>query len=179
MVVWLHLVPDRCMPLSVSRKMEEEFEEEFEEDFLKGLEDTDWDADWDEIEELCGGDDSLCCIKKGNISDSEEAQVKTTCFAKHVDDDQICKAISERIPRNTIKSTNWGNSVFEAWFFERDIDKKAVDMTDGELNKYISWFVHEAVKQDGCSPYPPNSLYQIVVAIQRHLTESGHPEDLK
>ena len=82
-------------------------------------------------------------------------------------------AISERIPRNTTKSTNWGNSVFEAWCFERDIDKKPVDMTDGELNKYISWFVHDPVKQDGCSPYPPNSLYQIVVAIQQHLKESG------
>ena len=81
MVVWLHLVPNRCMLLSVSRKMEEEFEEDFEEDFLKRLEDIDWDADWDEIEELCGGDDSLCCIKKGNISDSEEAQVKATRFA--------------------------------------------------------------------------------------------------
>ena len=103
MVVWLHLVPDRCIPLSVSRKMEEEFEE----DFLKGLEDINWDADWDEIEELFGGDDSLCCIeKKGNLSDSEEAQVKTTRFAKHVDDDKMCKAISERIPINTIKSTN-------------------------------------------------------------------------
>ena len=60
---------------------------------LKALEDINWDADWDETEELCGGDDSLCCIKKGNISDSEEAQVKTTRFAKHVDDDQICSDI--------------------------------------------------------------------------------------
>lgn len=113
MVVWLHLVPDKCMRLSVSRKMEEEFEEEFEEHFLiKRLEDIDWDADWDEIEELGGGDDSLCCIKKGNISNSEEAQAKTTRFAKHVDD-QICEVISERIPRNTLKSTNWGNSVLK------------------------------------------------------------------
>ena len=76
----------------------------------------------------------MCCIeKKGNISDSEEqAQVKAACFAKHIDDNKICKATSEMIHRNTIKSTNWGNSVFEAWCFERDIDKKAVD-------KYISW----------------------------------------
>ena len=55
------------------------------------------------------------------------------------------------------------------------IGKKAVDMTEDELNDYISHFVHEAVKQDGCSPYPPNHFYQII-EIQRHLKESSCPD---
>ena len=38
-------------------------------------------------------------------------------------------------------------------------------MTATELNNYVAQFVHEAVKQDRCTPYPPNCLYQIVVAI--------------
>ena len=59
------------------------------------------------IEELCGGDDSLCCIeKKGKFLDSEQVQVKTTRFAKHDNDDKMCKVISERIPRNTINQSN-------------------------------------------------------------------------
>ena len=41
---------------------------------------------------------------------------------------------------------------------------------------YIFLFVHEVVKQYGCSPYPPNSHYQIFVAIQGHLNKSGCPE---
>ena len=37
-------------------------------------------------------------------------------------------------------------------------------------------FVHEVVKKDGETPYPPNSLYQIVVSIQCYLRENGRPE---
>ena len=42
-------------------------------------------------------------------------------------------------------------------------------MTDMELNDPITRFVHEA----GSTPYPTNSLYQIVVSIQRYLKVCG------
>ena len=29
---------------------------------LKGLEDIDWDEDWSDVENLCGGPDSICCV---------------------------------------------------------------------------------------------------------------------
>ena len=80
---------------------------------------------------LCSGDNSLCCIKKkGNISDSEEqAQVKAACFAKHIDDNQICKATSEMIPRNTIKSTNLGNNIFKVCALREILIKKLLTST--------------------------------------------------
>ena len=49
-------------------------------------------------------------------------------------------------------------------------------MTDAELSKYVARFVHEAVKKDGVTSYPPNSLYQIVVSIQHYLRENGRPD---
>ena len=50
-------------------------------------------------------------------------------------------------------------------------------MTDAQLNNnYLAHFVHEAVKKDVVTLYPPNSLYQIVVSIHRYLRESGRPD---
>ena len=44
---------------------------------------------------------------------------------------------------------------------------------DGQ--RLYSPFFQEAVKKDG-QPYPPNSLYQITVSLQRQLRENGRPE---
>ena len=44
------------------------------------------------------------------------------------------------------------------------------DATNAKLN------VHEAVKKDGVTPYPPNTLYQIVVSFKHYLRENGRPD---
>ena len=50
-------------------------------------------------------------------------------------------------------------------------------MTDAQLNNnYLAHFVHEAVKKDVVTSYPPNSLYQIMISIHRYLRESGRPD---
>ena len=48
-------------------------------------------------------------------------------------------------------------------------------LTAEELNNHLCKFIVEVNRQDG-APYPPNSLYQIVVGLQRHLKENGRPE---
>ena len=150
--------------------------------------------------EICG-DDIVCCVPKeedascdrvddGNRVSSKEfeggygdgdstvpvVEAAAPRFKRQVSSEQVSKAIIERVPKNTAKSTSWGVGIFEAWCMERNIMKKAVEMTGEELNDSIARFVHEAVKKDGCTPYPPNSLYQIVVSIQRHLKESGRAD---
>ena len=100
----------------------------------------------------------------------------TPCFPKRViNDNFIKKTMLERVPKNTIKKTNWGVRVFETWCLERQCTGSVVNMSDKDLDNYISQFVHEAVKRNG-TPYPPNSLYQLVVSIQQHLRESGRPK---
>ena len=44
-----------------------------------------------------------------------------------------------------------------------------------ELNEHLQGFILEANRQDG-SPYPPDSLYQLVAGIQRHLRENSRPD---
>ena len=143
----------------------------------KCLEDIDWDENWSEVSELCDSD-SFCCIdleaKKKVCTPSIEPYSRR--FQKVVNAKDIEKAIVLRIPRNTARSTNWGVSIFKAWCDERGIEASVTDMTDTEMNNYLACFVHEAVKKDSVTPYPPNSLYQIVVSIQRYLRESGRPD---
>ena len=162
--------------------MENEFQ--CDEEFLKGLEDIDWEEDWDELREVLGSD-SLCCVDAGckeattdtqkNDSQSETALVPKQRFTRRVTEDEISRAVQGRVPVNTVKSTIWCTNVFGDWSKERGIQKTLVEMTADEMNQYLSQFVHEAVKQDG-SWYPPNSLYQLIAGLQRHLRESGRPE---
>ena len=66
--------------------------------------------------------------------------------------------------------------IFLEWCEERSIETPVFDMREDELNRHIARFVHEVVKKDGNTPYSPNSLYQIVVSIQRFLRENRRPE---
>ena len=89
------------------------------------LEDVDWDENWDEIGELCGTE-SLCCVPQAHITEPlarEETlhgddQVNTCAVAttatpipffpkRVVNDNFITNAVLEKVPKNTIRSTNW------------------------------------------------------------------------
>ena len=166
----------------------------FEEtDFLKGLEDINWEEDWDD---LCGliGSDALCCVDQLDeicqaneivpyVPSAPAAEQSRTAlmplskqrFSKRVTDEEVSRAIQDRIPTNTVKSTAWCTRIFEDWSKERGVNKELVAMPADVMDTCLSQFVYEAVKQDG-SPYPPNSLYQIIAGLQRHLRENGRPE---
>lgn len=110
------------------------------------------------------------------VTCSDTALVPVTRFSKRISEQELEKAICNRIPKNTSKSTNWGVSIFAEWLKERDLNATCIpNMSNAELNEKIALFVHKVVKKDGTTPYPPNSLYQIVVSIQRFLRENGRP----
>ena len=50
-------------------------------------------------------------------------------------------------------------------------------MSPNTLNFWLSKFVCEVAKQNG-EGYPPNSLYLLVCAINRHLNETGGENSL-
>ena len=50
-------------------------------------------------------------------------------------------------------------------------------MSTNTLNFWLSMFVCEVAKQNG-ERYPPNSLYLLVCAINRHLSETGGENSL-
>uniref|UniRef100_A0A1X7SGU2 QRICH1-like domain-containing protein n=1 Tax=Amphimedon queenslandica TaxID=400682 RepID=A0A1X7SGU2_AMPQE len=142
--------------------------EDIDEDFLKGLEDIDWDEDWDDVQQLCGGSDSTCCVV-------DKVESKEQCSGIDDTAGDIVVLLQE-LPESEKGSTSADaeNKLSEV---KRQLERtSSIDMTETELNNNISLFVHEAVKQDGCTPYPPNLLYQIVVSIQRYLREHGRPD---
>lgn len=50
-----------------------------------------------------------------------EVKPKPSRFSRCIDIEEVEKAIVERVPKNTVKSTNWRNKVLEAWCVERQL----------------------------------------------------------
>ena len=83
---------------------------------------------------------------------------KQTRFQTVFDDTQLSKAILERVPSNTTRSSI---PVFEEWCEERNIDESLASMSDADINSNVARYVHEVVKKDGKTPYPPNSPFSV------------------
>ena len=58
---------------------------------------------------------------------------------------------------------------------DADVPPELLEMSSDELCTWISRFIHEVRKQDK-SPYPGETLYQIICGIQRYLRGNGFAE---
>ena len=96
--------------------------------------------------------------------------------------------LSEATLKTTQYNTKWGRKVFEEWQQRRqklevvgvtemnceDVEDLTVPLehkVPNTLNFWLSKFVCEVAKQNG-ERYPPNLLYLLVCAINRHLSET-------
>ena len=95
-------------------------------------------------------------------------------FGQGTSKEMIDDAILTRIPKKTHQTTQWAVSVFRSWSITREVKKPFEKLSDEELAELMPHFVMEARRQDK-SPYPPNTLVQLVSGIQRHLRENGRP----
>ena len=106
-----------------------------------------------------------------------------------VTDEELAERNRDRIPPNTKKGTSLAVRVWNEWSEERNslpissrqeafefvvapVAEILHTVCDYELCFWLSKFVHEICKQDG-TYYPPNTLYQICVGVQRYLRENG------
>ncbi len=103
-----------------------------------------------------------------------------------VDDKELLARNSERIPNNTKKANLWCLNVWNAWATERNtLPQNSADLfslvpsaellhtlCDFELCFWLSKFVYE-IRKKGRELYPPKTLYQMCVGIQRHLRDNG------
>jgi len=114
-----------------------------------------------------------------DLDDSEDFELSKRQagrrFGPPVQRVQIRQLIDQRIPVNTKKTTNWCMSVWKSWSKYRGITESIETLSAVDLNNHLSSFIMEVNRQDG-SPYPADTLYQIVTGIQRHLKENGRPE---
>ena len=96
-------------------------------------------------------------------------------FGPPVESEDMDRLIQNCIPGNTKKTTTWCMNIWRAWCDFRQITDNIEALEAEQLNDHLCNFIMEVNKQDG-SCYPPNTLYQIVASIQRHLKENGRPE---
>ena len=103
--------------------------------------------------------------------------------------EEIDKVKASRVPSNTRRNTQWGVKTYQAWAEFRNsqdetyldpngpvpVDLAAVDYA--KMNYWLSHFVFEVRKSSG-EPYPPRSLYNLVVSIQRHFKEERDRPDM-
>ncbi|KAJ8270845.1 hypothetical protein GJAV_G00119940 [Gymnothorax javanicus] len=91
-------------------------------------------------------------------------------------DGEIEQCALDAVPTNTQRRDKWAYNVFTAWAIavnnRRGEGRKPVtlleNMTLDQLGYFMSKFVLEVRKKDGCE-YPPNSLFQIVMGIQSYI----------
>ena len=100
-------------------------------------------------------------------------------------DIDILQLQTRLIPINSQKKINWAVRLFEQWRQnrnetikkERSTDKSVIprcllDLRDDELSFALSAFLAEVKKGDG-KDYPPNTLFEIIMAIQTHVNVKG------
>ena len=79
-------------------------------------------------------------------------------FGPSLTSEEVDRAIRDRIPEKTRRSTQWAVNIFLTWCQVRGVK-----------------FIMEACRQDS-SPYPPNTLVGLAAGIQHHLRENSRPE---
>ncbi|KXJ18901.1 Zinc finger MYM-type protein 3 [Exaiptasia diaphana] len=104
--------------------------------------------------------------------------------------DNEVKKSTTRVPGGTKMSTAWSIRTWCEWAEERKnttltdnsdlfkvVNPDVTNLSDGELNYWLSKFVVEVRKKNPLGePYPPNSLYQLCYGIMRHLKGNGRPD---
>jgi len=115
-------------------------------------------------------------VVTSNVSHASRLNIKS--------DSEIQKMALDRIPKNTLYKNNWAVNTFTFWQNERNklalnsslnisaIHPELEEMTKDELNYALSRFVSEMKKKDG-NDYPGQTLYELVMAIQNHLSVKG------
>ncbi|XP_046544496.1 zinc finger MYM-type protein 2-like [Haliotis rubra] len=115
-------------------------------------------------------------FEASQIIEKEVQEGKTAERFYEANDGDIEKRALDSVPTNTQRRDKWAYNTFTAWAIavnnRRGGGRKPVtvleDMGLDELAYFMSKFVLEVRKKDGCE-YPPNSLFQIVMGIQSYI----------
>ena len=103
----------------------------------------------------------------------------TERFATPKSGEEITEARMQGVPFKTEKDTKYCVCVWESWKEHRIKTTKSdiaplSELSHSELDYWLTRFVLEARKKDGCE-YPPNSLHHICCGLMRYLRWNGQP----
>ena len=85
------------------------------------------------------------------------------------------------IPKKTLENTRYCLNLWKEWITYRHqttsdtIMTEIENMTNHQLEHWLTWFVLEVRKKDGCV-YPPASLHHICAGLMRYFRWNGKPE---
>lgn len=135
--------------------------------------------------------DELVKLEFSDISDDElirpvvdnESTKPKNRFKPPVSCDEMANIIGEKFAKKTIDKSTWAVTLFGQWRAERNVrclsdesllylDKPFGLMTDDELHYTVPLFLTEVLKEDG-SEYPPATLRDIVLSLQKFLEVQG------
>jgi len=108
---------------------------------------------------------------------------ETSRFCSPITDEDLMTKISNRVPKKTQQSNNWSLRFYQEWarhrnahpdtvISGRNVPEELISATNEDLNYWLSRFIMEVRRKDG-TPYPPNTLTNIMSGLQRHLREKG------
>ena len=106
-------------------------------------------------------------------------------FGLPVNDNEVVERSKQSIPPNTQRRNNWAMNTWTKWALARNnqcveqtgtmssdkwtkIIKPLTDMTDEEMQYWISKFILEVRKEDG-TEYPPKTILSLVMGLQSHI----------
>ena len=93
--------------------------------------------------------------------------------------DDVQSAVTAQVPLNTKRNNNWAGNTWQAWAIGRSAASLA-EWVNPDLNSVTATdlavstprFVLEVQNKDG-EHYPPNTLYSLVMGLQRQLRGAG------
>ena len=134
------------------------------------------EIDPDLLEKAVKGWDSELSLSQVEIALDDREDFKETPaeqsarFGPRASTADLTKLLERSVPKNTKRNTSWGLGVFKSWREHRirggDPVPDLLDADVKDLDRWLPLFLVEARRQDG-SPYPPNTLYLIMCALQR------------
>ena len=112
--------------------------------------------------------------------------VSRKCIYNKVTDQKLKQLGMKQIKRRSLAKIQWGMCAFQEWrehklqdfinydpiIFETNLDDLG-SLNQAKLSHSLCKFLPEVTKVKDRATYPGATLYQMVIAIQRHLNEKG------
>ncbi len=116
-------------------------------------------------------------------SSSTQAAIQRFAMSKTGKD--VAEAKLQAVPVKTEQATAWATKTWKEWASQRipslppediielqhELTNNIEKMTDSNINFWLPRFILEVCKVNG-DEYPPNTLYQMICGIQRHLQKN-------
>ena len=114
--------------------------------------------------------------EKGKKRSSKKQTCSDLERFRSVTEEQLSQLSTPFVPKNTNCSTAWAKSIFDSWMANRK-DKCPQSFLETcrdphTMEKWLKLFVAEAMFDKNGEPYPPDTIYSILMGILRYMRQA-------